>query len=52
MNKIRFLIGILGTIFFAYATYMFWGELGRYSILFIAIIAFFVWYTIWYWKNI
>ena len=51
MNTIRFIIGVLGTLFFGYATISLWNELGEYTWLFLAIDAFFVWYTIWHWKN-
>lgn len=51
MSKFRFVIGILGTLFFGGVTLAYWNELGGYALLLVAIVVFFIWYTIWHWKN-
>ena len=38
MNKLRFVIGILGTLFFGGVTLVYWNELGGYLLLLIAIV--------------
>ena len=51
MNTFRFIIGILGILFFGFSTILFWNRFGDFIWVVLAIDAFLVWFTIWHWKR-